>query len=351
MNYQIKKNDCSNLEELITLSKSYYSTGDIIDKRYLEWQYLKNPYGLPFLFTSKDTLTDQLAGQYLVIPLEYQISGEKLAGSLSLNTLTHPDHQGKGLFTKMAKATYADCEASNNNFTIGFPNPLSYPGFVKKLNFSHLGDIPLLIKPLKPINILRSYFQKEKEKHGGEIILEQVSSKKNIHQLDFHNQTDENKYNAFWNKIMSNYPISANKDFKFLKWRYNDHPTKKYKVYYIENNGEIDGVIILRAEHVWGFKVGLIMDFMTNEPSKNSKFLLKHASKIFKNLKLDFITALHTPIKEYNILKKNNFYKIPQKLLPQKIHFIVRSNKKFNNEEMILKLENWKLTFGDYDIF
>jgi len=349
MDYLINKNDCSNLDELITLSKSYYSTGDIINNSYLTWQYLDNPAGAPFLFTSKENAASKLAGQYLVLPMGYQIMGETVSGSLSLNTLTHPDHQRKGLFTKMANAAYADCAENNNYFTIGFPNPLSYPGFVRKLDFEHLGDIPLLIKPLKPLSMVMSYFQKEKEKHGGEIEFKAVKTSDEIKKFDFNSEQDQNKYNRFWDKVKDNYPVSSNKNFQFLKWRYNDHPTKTYSVFYKHSNDEITSIVVMRAEHVWGFNVGILMDFM--QLDLNNKTLLKFASKCFKNMNLDFVAALHSNVHEYKTLKKSSFYKIPEKILPQKIHFIVRKNKAFDTDSKIIKLENWKLTFGDYDIF
>ena len=88
---------------------------------------------------------------------------------LSLNTLTAPKFQGRGLFIKMAIETYNDCFKENIKYIIGFPNPNSYPGFVRKLNFSHLGNIPLLIKPINYIGILRSLFKRRDIKHGGEI--------------------------------------------------------------------------------------------------------------------------------------------------------------------------------------
>lgn len=349
MDYLISKNDCSNLDELITLSKSYYTSGDIIDKNYLIWQYLDNPAGTPFLFTSREKSAISLAGQYLVLPQNYQVLGDIVSGSLSLNTLTHPDHQGKGLFTKMANSTYVDCSENDNYFTIGFPNPLSYPGFVRKLDFTHLGDIPLLIKPLKPLNICMSFFQKNKEKHGGEIVFQSAQSNEIIREFNFSSDEDQKKYEHFWEKMKVNYPVSSNKDFQFLKWRYNDHPTKKYKVYSLYKDDEIIGIVILRAEHVWGFNVGIIMDFM--QLNFTDKTLLKFVSKSFKNMKLDFIAVLHSEIWEYKVFKKNYYFKVPQKILPQKIHFIVRNNKSFDNAGKILDLKNWKLTFGDYDIF
>ena len=194
-----------------------------------------------------------------------------------------------------------------------------------------------------------SYLKKEKQKHGDEFIFNSAKLNNEINELNFDNTQDQNKYEQFWNKVKISYPISSNKEFRFLKWRYDDHPTKKYNVFYSQKNDQITGIIVMRAEHVWGFNVGIIMDLILLDLT--DKTLLKFASKSFKKMKLDFIAALHTNIGEYKTLKKNNFFKIPQKILPQKIHFIVRKNKDFEDEEMIFKPDNWKLTFGDYDIF
>ena len=162
----IEKDNCCDLEELITLTKTYYKESDILSKDYLKWQYLKNPSGKPFLFVSREAKTNELAGQYLVIPIKYNFYGDEVMGTLSLNTLTHPKYQRNGLFTKMADATLNNCKDENVAFTTGFPNPNSYPGFVRKLGFSHLGDVPLLIKPLRLTNILFGQLERRDAKHG-----------------------------------------------------------------------------------------------------------------------------------------------------------------------------------------
>lgn len=347
--FKIEKDDLSDIDKLIQLAKTYYKDGDIVNEEYLTWQYLSNPYGKPFLFTAKENETAELAGQYLVIPLKYMIKGKDVLGTLSLNTLTHPKYQGRGLFKKMATETYNACTDNNVNFTIGFPNPQSYPGFVKRLEFKHLGDIPLLIKPLSFVNIIFSYFRKNKKKHAGEIPINLIDHP-NIKELN--PLKDESNYKEFWESICKQYNLSTNKDLSFLKWRYYDIPTRNYKVLVYRNENKIEGLIILRSENVWGFRVGLIMDILVknNDPAIGKSFL-SHARKIFKASKIDFIAALHSDTNEYSLLKRNGFYSLPQKVLPQKIHFIVRLNKQFDGSEVLFDLQNWKLTFGDYDVF
>ena len=81
------------------------------------------------------------------------------------------------------------------------------------------------------------------------------------------------------------------------------------------------------------------------------KQLLKYTKNIFRQSNLDFIATLHNSTNEYLIFKKSKYFKIPPKILPQKIHFIVRLNEEFPNSKELFNLQNWKLTFGDYDVF
>ncbi|MEO8148389.1 MAG: GNAT family N-acetyltransferase [Bacteroidia bacterium] len=74
---------------------------------------------------------------YGVFPCFVEYNGEKFLASQSGDTMTHPDHAGKGLFTTLAKMTYQLAQEEGIEFVVGFPNDNSYPVLVKKLNFTH----------------------------------------------------------------------------------------------------------------------------------------------------------------------------------------------------------------------
>ncbi len=350
--FTIERNDCSNINELIELSKTYYKERDVSDYNYLTWQYLNNPAGNAFLYTAREDFLGELAGQYIVIPITFNKNGETIAGSIALNLLTNPKYQRNGLFLRMVTATHQECKEKNVLFTIGMPNHQSYSGLVNKLGFNHIGQIPLLIKPLNLFGMISSVINRNnKDKHGGEINMNIVNSG-NIKVLDFNNISEVEKINRFWEKIKTQYSISTHKNFNYLKWRYQDLPTRFYQIFYYEKNDIVKGILVLKAEKIWGFNVGLIMDYMVlNYDRAIGKELLKFTKKVCKNHSLHFIMILHNNNNEYNLLKLNGFIKIPFKLLPQKTHFIVRINKDYQGSEALLSLNNWKLSFGDYDIF
>jgi hypothetical protein len=60
-----------------------------------------------------------------------------------MNTATHPDHRGRGLFPKLAKATYEHAKIRGVHWITGVANENSVKGFVKKLEFAHLGHIAI----------------------------------------------------------------------------------------------------------------------------------------------------------------------------------------------------------------
>lgn len=126
---------------------------------FLNWQYNKNPFGK---VVGYDAFYDnELAAHYVAIPVEYVKNGNVIKGLLSLNTATHPAHQGKGLFTKLAELTYNAGEETGYQFVIGVANQNSTHGFLKKLGFKLISSLEVQIFPARPkiVNPASDFFQ------------------------------------------------------------------------------------------------------------------------------------------------------------------------------------------------
>jgi hypothetical protein len=93
---------------------------------------------------------DQLntpAAFYGVYPCKIEYQGKYYLAAQSGDTMTHSAHTGKGLFTHLALKTYAYCRENGFHLVFGFPNENSYPGFIKKLGWSHFDNLtPYLIR-------------------------------------------------------------------------------------------------------------------------------------------------------------------------------------------------------------
>jgi len=107
---------------------------------YLGWLYAANPDGLAVGFDAWDG--ERLAAHYVCIPARAWVEGQQVTVLLSLNTATHPDYQGRGLFTKLAAMTFEAGAAAGFDGVYGVANANSTPGFVRKLGFQ-------LVRPLE----------------------------------------------------------------------------------------------------------------------------------------------------------------------------------------------------------
>lgn len=113
---------------------------DKFTRAYLDWLYLANPDGPALGFDAWDG--ERLAAHYVCVPARAQVNGAAARVLLSLNTATHPQYQGKGLFTKLAEMTYQAGAALGVDGVYGVANANSTPGFVRKLGFQ-------LVRPLE----------------------------------------------------------------------------------------------------------------------------------------------------------------------------------------------------------
>ena len=87
------------------------------------------------------------AAFYGVYPCKIEYEGVNYLAAQSGDTMTHSAHTGKRLFTQLALKTYAYCQENGFHLVFGFPNENSYPGFIKKLGWSHFDDMtPYLIR-------------------------------------------------------------------------------------------------------------------------------------------------------------------------------------------------------------
>jgi GNAT superfamily N-acetyltransferase len=134
------RTDAAALARYGELFKACFPMTDKFTPAYLDWLYVANPDGRAVGFDAWDG--ERLAAHYVCVPARAWVEGREVAVLLSLNTATHPDYQGKGLFTRLAAMTYEAGQAAGFDGVYGVANANSTPGFIRKLGFQ-------LVRPLE----------------------------------------------------------------------------------------------------------------------------------------------------------------------------------------------------------
>ena len=134
--YSFIKLDENNIKDLIFLYN--YCFGFEPTKQELLQKHLNCNGKHKFVGFIAYTADHKPAAFYGVFPQIINFQNRDYLVAQSGDTMTHPDHQKKGLFIALAKHTFEYCKTINISAIFGFPNSNSYPGFIRKLNFTEL---------------------------------------------------------------------------------------------------------------------------------------------------------------------------------------------------------------------
>jgi len=348
--FEISTGTPADVKELAAFLREEYPSGEIADEKYLSWEYLSNPSGKAIVSVARNE-NMEIASQYALAPMVIYADGIRTAATLSLNTLTAEKYRSKGLFISTANNAFDFCAANEIKFTYGVPNSSSYPGFIRRLNFRHIGNLVFMAKPLKPFRILSAMINKKSEKKGEpiEFIFHKDSSPNGISELKF--PEDENEFRFFFDYWKKDRYVYISRHIEYFNWRYMQNPLRKYKLFKIKNKGAMEEVVVIRTMHLYGMKVCIVMENLG--PGKSS-FLLEIISEQAKKNNLDLMIALAASKKnnQYSQLRSCGFLPVPSFLLPQQLPFIIKNHddsefcrSKFND------LSKWHFSFGDYDVF
>lgn len=138
-NYCFKKFNLDNISDFALIYSHAFSKP--IDERTIIGKQDTSVFGPSFVGYIAYAENNEPAAFYGVFPCLLEYKGQKYLVAQSGDTMTHPAHAGKGLFTQLALKTYEYCKENGIHLVFGFPNQNSYPGFVKKLGWVHFDDM------------------------------------------------------------------------------------------------------------------------------------------------------------------------------------------------------------------
>lgn len=227
MEFQIRPTHTEDFKRLIHMFELCLRKG--VDESYFQWKYLRNPSGSVVAFEAFEA--ENIAAFYGVIPELYVDGQETFTAYQSMDTMTHPDYQKRGLFVKLAKHTYAALqERTQSLLIIGVPGSNSFHGFVHKLNWQHLADIAYLF--VHRIQFALSAVFKAR----AAVTINEISS---------FGEELKPFLERFYEEQSMVRPLY---DVATLNWKVFQHPFKKFRALTILDNDDVCGLLIYSIE-------------------------------------------------------------------------------------------------------
>ena len=150
---QIRKATLHDRPAIIELCRASLGWGD--DPRFeqlFSWKHDENAFGPSYMWVATDG--DRIVGLRAFMRWEFVRGGEVLRAVRAVDTATHPEYQGKGLFTAMTLHGLDVIEADGIDFVFNTPNDKSRPGYLK-MGWQEVGKLPVAIRVAGPRGAVR----------------------------------------------------------------------------------------------------------------------------------------------------------------------------------------------------
>ncbi len=280
------------------------------------WRYkhINNPFGKSIVLVAIEN--GQIIGIRAFMRWQWQQGEKQFSALRAVDTATHPEHQGKGIFKKLTLKAVKLAGQNGDHFIFNTPNEKSRPGYLK-MGWEQVGKINIGIKPSLG-------FLKFKKPINDYSISKQISQ----HEID--------ELCHKWIKNLTEKPrLFTPKTAEMLKWRYEENPLQAYEIIadsgyylacYVKNKGRLKELRITEC----------IFDQQTIN--------LKEIKRIIKVLEDKFKPHLisYSPKLLQLSGREGNFGPV---LTFNSLNLMDSDKRSFS------KIENWNYSVGDLELF
>jgi Acetyltransferase (GNAT) domain len=289
-----------------------------ISKEFLQWRYLENPIE-DLLVCVAINEKDEVIANYSASPCEIHFNDKLHKAAISMTTMTHKDYAGRGLFTTLATSLYTLMETRDYLMIYGFPNNNSHYGFINKLDWKDIYEIPSMKLKLSTLNPKIN-------------LVEPIVQEDNNFSLDYR------KLNRL------NPSLKIYKDSRYLNWRFQQNPSHDYINYIISyDNQNINAFCTVK-----NYNDDLDIVEFHADSIENGKSLLNFIILLAKDSGINTVNtwvSLHSKFR--TIFEKVGFLNdAPITYFGGKV-----LNERHLNSLQVNNYRNWEIHMGDSDVY
>lgn len=325
MNISIRQYIEDDKEQILDLLNYIFSKQEYFaNSRTLEWwnwKYERNVFGKSIIMIAEDK--DRVVGARIFWAWEFVCRGQILKAYQPVDTVVHPDYQGQGLFTKLTVKALNQATEIGADLLFNFPNENSLPGNLK-LGWNYVAKLPWLVRPLKPIHLLKTLKNKEKATPV---------------ELDEKYRITPEMCDELLERESFDGLLRTKQSKEFLWWRYGENLFFKYGALQVRE-GRRKLSAIFEVNQKGTRREMIIVDILGSSEMIKKQF--KELIIVAKSMNVDFMTTIMTNGYEMVELRSLGFMKVRKKNL-------VALPLNLSLESKVIDIDNWRIVGGMHD--
>lgn len=323
LEYTVRVANEADLPAIIELFElSLGATHGAPTQSFWRWKHIDNPFGVSPVLLAFDK--DKLMGLRAFMRWQWKYQGKVLPAFRAVDTGTHPDYRGKGIFSRLTRQLVSELkEIEPACFIYNTPNDKSKPGYLK-MGWQVLG------KPNLIGSVAFSYSRNAKERFK--------AYHRDLQNLDFATL----QYQVDLNPDL----IHVNHSLAYYKWRYQSIPELPYGSFVYESKGQTVLLFFHLKPRKYFYELR-ICDALWLSGAPDRSLLMKACHKLAGRLGTPFISlVLKGPISHWERVRFRMFSL--RNLAPE---VTVREVNDSELMSAVGNINNWSFTMGDLELF
>jgi GNAT superfamily N-acetyltransferase len=203
------------------------------------WKHLDGPFGPSFMLVA--TRDDRLVGLRAFMRWRFVAHGRTVRAARAVDTATHPDHQGMGIFRRLTLALL-DAVADEVDLVFNTPNAKSGPGYLK-MGWREVGRVPVAVRVRRPLRLLGRGRGVAPVRAGRAAAPPPVLAEPAEAVLE----GGEEVAALLGREPATPSRLHTPRDLAYLRWRYGAAPLLGYRAVVERRDGELAGLAIFRV--------------------------------------------------------------------------------------------------------
>jgi GNAT superfamily N-acetyltransferase len=219
---------------------------------YFQWKHLDNPFGRSYMIVAE--FAGRIIGFRALMRWQFGIGDRTVEAVRPVDTVTHPDHRGRGVFSRLTRAALESLQGEID-LVFNTPNQNSLPGYLK-LGWEVVGQVPVSVRVCRPASFVLGKLRRSGSASPPE--RPAISAPRASEVLE--GDTEVAGLLERVERVPGAY--ATPRTVPFLRWRFGDAPLLGYHAV-VERDGDgLRGLAFfrLRAEgSLWGLSVADVL--------------------------------------------------------------------------------------------
>jgi GNAT superfamily N-acetyltransferase len=313
---------------------------------FFRWKHLESPFGPSFMLVAVDG--DRLVGLRAFMRWRFDADGRTVEAARPVDTATHPDYQGMGIFTRLTRELLA-AVAGEVDLVFNTPNAKSGPGYLK-LGWREVGRLPVAVRVRRPGRLAAELAGRVASSVAGRQ-RRPVDAGRDLSDPLAAGAVPVRTVLARGNEVqrlLEREPAGAAslrtpRDVAYLRWRYGAAPLLGYRAVTEESDGQLTGLAVFRVRRRGGLWESTIAEVLAGDDPGTARRLLR---RVTAAAPVDHLT-LHVPAGSElaDAARRGGF--LPT---PAGIRLVVNPLREDLRPDPT-ELGAWALSLGDLEVF